>query len=257
MAPFERFWQRKPLLILILLLLTGIVGGCAMGEIVEEAEEMVEESAEEEPMEEEPSPAPTATPGLPSQDQEGPPTIKEDRQLILEWPQKIRKGDSGLISVILEMDQSGDVTPTVTIEGQESSGEPVQIPDLYDTHQVKTYAQLNIAGMEIRPEKQPQKPLQRGEQVSYHWTVFPEKEGVYQGTVTFQVQFTPREGGQRSEIYLPEQIFQIEVDTILGMSGRTARTIGWFGTLLGTIISGEDIVNLIQRWVEGEKKRTI
>jgi hypothetical protein len=253
MAPFQRFYQRKSLLILIGLLLVGGAGGCAIEGAVEEMEEVIEE----EPMDAEPSPALTATPGPTSQVVEGPPTIKEDRQLILEWPQKIRKGDSGLISVILEMDQSGEVTPTVTIEGQESSGEPVQIPDLYDTHEVKTYAQLNIAGMEVRPDQQPQKPLQRGEKVSYHWTVYPEKEGVYQGTVTFQVQFMPEEGGKRSEIYLPEQFFQIEVDTILGMSGRMARTIGWFGTLLGTIISGEDIFNLIRRWVEGEKKRTI
>ena len=230
--------------ILLAVLFAGILAGCAAlsgPETVQVTVVVTEAGAEEAP------PAMTPTPaGLPPKASFSP-TIKETRRLTAEWPSAMRKGDADLIRVTLEMDENGEVTPTVEIEGHEIGGSTVIIPDLYDTHRVKATAQLNLAGISFSPATQTEKTLLRGESVTFYWSANPNTEGDYLGTISFQLSFIPKDGGQETQISLSEQIFKIHVKTLFGMDGRAARIVGWVFSLLGAIFSFDDIIKFLKK----------
>src|SRR5271157_494877 len=79
------------------------------------------------------------------------PAIPESRRLTLEYPPNIRVGDSDVIRLTLEVDTLGNITPTAEVHGNIVSGKIVQIPNVYDTHNVFAEARLDIAGPNVRP----------------------------------------------------------------------------------------------------------
>ena len=69
------------------------------------------------------------------------PAILETRRLTLEFPSKMRAGVEGdIIRLKLEVDDLGNITPTAQIEGNVVVGEMIEIPDLYETHNVTAEA---------------------------------------------------------------------------------------------------------------------
>src|SRR5574341_1765268 len=102
-----------------------------------------------------------------------PPAIPESRRLTLEYPPKIRAGDSDVIRLTLEVDALGNVTPTAEVQGNVITGQTVQIPNLYDTHNVIAEARLDIAGLEVRPSDVISEPLAPGQSATFYWSVRP------------------------------------------------------------------------------------
>lgn len=255
--------RNKFFAVFFILLFVGILAGCAplTGPETVQVTVVVNDDVEGEPVVETiivteevvlETPLPTPTPSDLAPEVSAPPTIKETRRLVLEWPPTMRKGDANLIRITLEMDEDGEITPTVEIEGHESSGIAVTIPDLYDSHIVKVKPQLNLSGIAFSPAVQTEKTLRRGENVSFYWSVHPDAEGDYLGAVSFQLSFIPKDGGQTTTISLSEQIFEIRVKTLGGMSGRTVRIVGWVFSLLGAIVSLDDIIKFIKKRFEDE-----
>ena len=63
--------------------------------------------------------------------------------------QKCAAGVEGdIVRLTLEVDDLGNITPTAQIEGNVVVGETIEIPDLYETHNVTAEAQLDLAGMD-------------------------------------------------------------------------------------------------------------
>ena len=78
------------------------------------------------------------------------PAIPESRRLTLEYPPNIRVGDSDVIRLTLEVDTLGNITPTAEVQGNILSGKIVQIPNVYDTHNVFAEARFDVAGPNVR-----------------------------------------------------------------------------------------------------------
>ena len=91
-----------------------------------------------------------------------PPAIPESRRVTLEYPPKIRTGDLDVIRLTLEVDTLGNLTPTAEVQGNLITGQIVQIPNLYDTHNVIAEARLDLAGPEVRPSEAISEPLLPG-----------------------------------------------------------------------------------------------
>jgi hypothetical protein len=104
----------------------------------------------------------TPTAGVQSQ-----PAIPESRRLTLEFPPVMRTGDSTRIRLQLEIDDRGNLTPTAVVEGNEVVGEVVEIPNLYETHNVIAEARLDMAGMEVQPAGTISEPLTQGQPVTF------------------------------------------------------------------------------------------
>ncbi len=198
--------------------------------------------------------APTSVESTPAPIATQPPAIQEARRLTLEWPPTIRVGDSDVIRLTLEVDAQGNLTPTAQIEGHETRGETVLIPNLYDTHNVMAEARLDMAGMQVTPEGDVSEPLLPGQSVTFFWSVRPQEVGTYRGMVWVHLRFIPRAGGQELRSPLTAQLVDIQAANLLGLGGTSARWLGSLGTLAGSFISLENVLP----WVLGllrKKKR--
>jgi hypothetical protein len=175
------------------------------------------------------------------------PAIPERRRLTLEFPPLIRTGDSDLVRLTLEVDDLGNLTPTAEIGGHEVTGEIVEIPNLYESHQVIAEARFDIAGMEVRPADLVSEALTPGNSVTFRWSIRPPDVGTYRGTIWLYLRFVDKQNSEESRNTLAAQLVEIEAVNFLGFSGEFARTTGVIGSVVGTIIGFpffEDIIKL-------------
>lgn len=178
------------------------------------------------------------------------PAIPERRRLTLEFPAQIRAGDSDVVRLTLEVDDLGNLTPTAQFEGNVVTGEVVEIPDLYETHNVIAEAKFDIAGLEISPPELISQTLSKGQALNFYWSVRPEEPGTYRGTVWFHLRFVDKVSGEESRKTVSAQIVEIEAVNVLGFPANLVRTAGGVGSVLGAIVGFpffEDIVKFIFR----------
>lgn len=159
--------------------------------------------------------------------------LKEMRKISFEWPEKIRLGDSDIFRLTLEMDETGSVTPTLVVEGQQATGTPVEIPDLYDTHNLVAEARLDLAGADVMPQGSVQEPLRRGQTLNFYWSVHPQQVGRTRGTLWLFLNIVPRKGGESERKALLSKQMELETVSVLGMPANLAR---WFGAI-GAVVS--------------------
>lgn len=178
-----------------------------------------------------------------------PPAIPESRRLTLEFPPSMKAGVEGdIIRLTLEVDDLGNITPTAKVEGNVVVGEVIQVPDLYETHNVTAEAQLDMAGMIVQPPDAIYEPLKRGQSVTFHWSIRPQDTGKYRGTVWLHLNFENRQTGEKDRIAVSAQIVEIEAVDFFGMSFNVARTSGVVGSIIGGVIGFpflEDILKFI------------
>jgi hypothetical protein len=176
------------------------------------------------------------------------PALPEPRRLTMEFPPRMRAGDSDLVRLTLEVDELGNVTPTAEIGGNVITGQVVEIPNLYDSHNVIAEARFDIAGMEVRPADLVSEALTPGSSVTFRWSIRPPESGVYRGTVWLYLHFVNKQSGAESRKTVSAQIVEIEAVNFLGLSANIARTTGVIGSVLGTVIGFpflEDIIKFI------------
>jgi hypothetical protein len=178
-----------------------------------------------------------------------PPAIPETRRLTLEFPPKMRAGVEGdIVRLTLEVDDLGNITPTAQIEGNTVVGQTIEIPDLYQTHNVTAEARLDLAGMEVRPAEAILEPLKRGQSATFYWSIRPQETGTYRGTVWLHLNFTDKSTGEESRIAVSAQIIEIEAVDFFGLSVNVARTSGVIGSIVGGVVGFpfiEDIIKFI------------
>ena len=176
------------------------------------------------------------------------PAIPERRRLTLEFPAQIRAGDSDVVRLTLEVDDLGDITPTAQFEGNVVTGEVVEIPDLYESHNVVAEAKFDIAGLEISPPEMISQTLSKGQSVSFYWSIRPQDPGTYRGTVWFYLRFVDKVSGEESRRAVSAQIVEIEAVNVLGLPANLVRTAGGIGSVVGAIVGFpffEDIVRFV------------
>jgi hypothetical protein len=183
------------------------------------------------------------------------PAIPENRRLTLEYPAVMRLGDTTRIRLQLEIDELGNITPTALIEGNVVTGEIIQVPDLYETHNVIAEARLDLAGVQMQPAQAISEPLSKGKSVAFYWSVRPEESGNYQGSVWLHLVFISKETGEQSRIPISVQFIEIQVNTLFGrLSGSAARNVGAIGSAIGSVL-GFPFVSDLLKWVWGKRKR--
>jgi hypothetical protein len=178
------------------------------------------------------------------------PAIPERRRLTLEFPARIRAGDSDVVRVTLEVDDLGNITPTAQFEGNVVTGEVVEIPDLYDSHNVIAEAKFDIAGVQVSPPELISQTLSRGQAVNFYWSIRPTEAGTYRGTVWFYLRFVDKVSGEESQKTVSAQIVEVEAVNFLGLPANLVRTAGGIGSIVGAIVGFpffEDIVKFVFR----------
>ena len=182
------------------------------------------------------------------------PAIPEQRRLTLEFPPQIRAGDSDIVSLKLEVDSLGNLTPTAEVAGNVVVGGTVEIPNLYKTHYVTAEARLDLAGVEVRPSEITSEPLLPGQTVTFYWSVRPSETGVYRGTAWLFLKFVDKVSGEESRRALSAQRVEIEAVNFLGLSANFARTAGALGSIVGGVI-GFPFFADVAKFVVGRRRK--
>ncbi|MFT3893960.1 MAG: hypothetical protein QM730_20215 [Anaerolineales bacterium] len=176
------------------------------------------------------------------------PAVPERRLLTVEYPAKIRAGDSDRVRLTLQVDKNGNITPTAVVGGNVVNGEVVEIPNLYETHRVIAEAKFDIAGVEVSPSGLSNQTLEQGQTITFAWSVRPTEVGIYRGTIWLYLRFVDKVSGEESQKTVAAQDVDIEAVNLFGISANLARTLGVGGSIVGTIVGFpffEDIVKYI------------
>jgi len=179
-----------------------------------------------------------------------PPAVPERRRLTLEYPPRIRAGDSDVVRLTLEVDQAGNITPTAVVEGNVVSGETIDIPNLYETHHVVVEARFDVAGLEITPPGLTSQTLAPGQTVRFFWSIRPEEVGIYRGTIWVYLRFVDKVSAEESQTVVSAQIVEIEAVNLFGIPANVVRFAGGAGSVIGSIIGFpffEDAVRFLFR----------
>ncbi len=176
------------------------------------------------------------------------PAIPEERGLTLEYPPHIRTGDSDVVRLTLEVDTLGNVTPTAEVQGHAVQGQTVQIPNLYQTHNVIAEARLDLAGVDVVPSDETSEPLLPGEAVTFFWSVHPTSPGTYRGTAWLFLRFIDKMTKEETRKAIAAQTVQISSSNLFGLDGNLARAAGGVGSVVGAVL-GFPFVDELLKWL--------
>jgi hypothetical protein len=182
--------------------------------------------------------------------------VTEARSVVLEYPLRMREGDSDVVLLTLDVAKNGQ-TATAQFADHTTNEMTVQIPNVYETHTVYAEAQIDLPGTNTSPVEPISLQVIPGQAVPFIWTVKPTLAGTYRGVVRITLVFTPLSGGDSIRQALYAQALSVDVINLFGLGGQPARLMGLAGTILGAFISVEDVVKWIfkPRKKDNRKKR--
>lgn len=181
------------------------------------------------------------------------PALLEQRLVILEWPLKVREKDSALILLTVALDEKGSLTATAQSSGGEVEPIPVDIPNIYDTHNLVAVARLDMAGVEAYREEM-REPLRPGREITFRWSIRANEAGLYRGVVWLHLELVPKEGGPIERQLLMARTIEVQAVTVFGLSGGLARSLGALGLIASTLLGYPLIQRQIDAWLARRKK---
>jgi len=166
------------------------------------------------------------------------PRPPESRAIELDYPLSLRLGDSDVIRLALVIAPDGVyLTPTAEGDDHTSTGDPVQIPNLYDTHNLSAVARLDSVGLAIDRPGDWEQPLLPGENVIWRWTISATETGRQKANLIIHVRFVPKAGGDVLQKELWARTPTIQTVDVFGLPAAVAKGLGLVGSILGSILS--------------------
>jgi hypothetical protein len=180
-----------------------------------------------------PAPAqPTAT-TLPAT--ESPIIQQEPRVVELEWPPRMRLGDSDLVRISLIPSEAG-YTLTTEFDGNQVVTRSVQVKRPAGI-EVSVIGSLQGVGFAIEPAMEQRIALPEGEPATLRWSISPKQAGQQRLTLSLLFEWM-KEGGAVASSQAYSRGMDVQVDSIMGMSTSQAGTIGVMGVALGLGLGG-------------------
>ena len=168
----------------------------------------------------------------------------ETRLVELEWPERMRLGDSDVIRLALIPYRDGYVV-TAEFPEHKTQSQPVEVarPGGYELYGL---ARLEGTGFEISPTDVEQY-LPEGQPVTWRWSLSPRRPGQQRLNLSLRLLWKPATGSTSAP--LPEQeafsrALQVRVVSLLGLTQLQALAAGLFSLLFG---AGLGIAALIVR----------
>jgi hypothetical protein len=183
------------------------------------------------------------------------PSLYEQRLVVVDRPEQIRINDSESLKVSLVVDKEGRITPTAEYAGHTTTGTPVLIPNLYDTHNIQVEGRLDMAGVEISPKGTVTETLRPGEMVFFIWSIAPEKEGISRGTILLHLKLVPKNGGEIDRRILLAKPIEVEGVEVIGLQAKAARWAGLAGSALSMVLGFPFVESILSAlWRRFRKK---
>ena len=180
-----------------------------------------------------PSTSPTAPAPLQTQPILSPTPHVEARLVELEWPARLRLGDSDVVRLALVPFADGyQVVADFPEHRTDSRGVRVERIAGYDLWAV---ARLDAVGFQISPQDEQARLLPHDEPVTWVWTLRPLAPGQQRLSVALLMRWVPAAGTtgamRQAEVY--SRGLDVAVSSFFGLSRGQAMTGGFLGLLVG------------------------
>ncbi len=165
------------------------------------------------------------------------PAILEVRQVKLDWPETLRIGDKGMVTL--------QFSP---LSGEVLAPPPdIQYTDVYATYNLMAEGRLEAAGLHVDPANPRLESLPAGQTVKFTWQITADKTVSYPARAWLLLHFLPLEEGTASEAPIFVRDLDIRASSLLGMSGTVARLLGGLGIILGLALSLDVMIGGIKK----------
>jgi hypothetical protein len=162
----------------------------------------------------------------------------EQRRLHITWPQKIRLGDTGKVTLALEMEP---------VEGA------AETPGLFDAYQVVAEARLDKAAMQLIPASTISEPMAAGRELNLYWQARPAAPGKYKGTLWLYLNLVPKAGGEVERRPLVARPIEMQVTPVLGLPAFVVRWACIAGVGLAVLLGMPLWIKILKRlWPQGD-----
>jgi hypothetical protein len=242
-------------LVMMLLLVLAACGGAEMdapstrvtrvvtetveveGEPVEVTRTVAEEVVEEEPAtEEEATSAPTEAATTTPSPQVTPDLVIVEHVAEVEWPPRMRLGESDVVRLALLPLEDGLVvqaefpehrTVTATVPLQQSPG-----------YQLVAAARLDGVGFDVAPGGEQPQNWQEGQPLTWRWTISPLRAGQQRLSVNLTLHWRPESGRSLASRQVTAFSRGLDVRVLgpLGLTRGQAMALGLVGLLLGVVL---------------------
>lgn len=173
---------------------------------------------------------PTSTPPLVEPDRT---PLVEARLVELEWPSRLRLGDSDVVRLTLIPSIDGYTVQTDFPEhSTELQAVQVNRPDGYDLYAA---ARLDGVGFLVAPSGEQAQFLPPGETLTWQWSLQPRSAGQHRLAVTILLRWIPQPGysNRLRENVVYSRGLDIQVGSFFGFTRAQAMAGGLLGLLLG------------------------
>jgi hypothetical protein len=171
-----------------------------------------------------PTPSPAVAPSIPA---------VEERFVELEWPSRMRLGDSDVARLSIIPSEEGYIV-TTEFEEHQTITDTLRItrPAGYDLFAA---ARLDGVGFKIAPAYEEELFIQEGEPVSWRWTLTPSNPGQQRLSVMLKLRWKLADDptGIVRETVAYSKGLDVQVISFLGLTQSQAMSTGWFGVLVG------------------------
>lgn len=177
-------------------------------------------------------PTPLPTQGFPT-----PTPVVEDRKIELEWPDRIHLGDSDVVRLAIIPSDSGYTLTTEFPDHQTITQDvPIVRPSGYDLFAV---ARLEGVKFDIAPSGEQAYHVPEGQPVTWHWSLTPKQPGNHRLTISLSIRWVPLDdkSGDVREGAAYSKGLDVYVPSFLGLTRGQAMTTGFFGALIGSVVS--------------------
>lgn len=193
-----------------------------------------EAPAKEEPAAGQPIESPAFTATAPAETT--PPPLEpalESRLVELEWPPKMRLGDSDIVRLALTPYQEGYIVQAEFPE-HEVQSQILQVERLAG-YTLAAAARLDGVGFDIQPSGDQRQYLPAGQPLTWRWTVRPRAAGQQRLAVMLLLQWLPEAGNPAPErqTLLFSKGLDVRVASFMGLTQAQAAAGGFFSLVFG------------------------
>lgn len=139
----------------------------------------------------------------------------KQRRLSMSWPQLLRLGDSGQVTLALDVAGEAATAP--------QPDEAAKAASLSDTHSVVAEARLDLAGMQVEPFPTISEPMAPQRDLQLFWKIHPAVTGTYRGTLWLYLNLVPKGRGTVERRALVARPIEIQVLSVLGLPALPVR----------------------------------
>lgn len=188
-------------------------------------------------------------------------SLSEVRMLSLILPKRLRIGDSGAISLVMEAENTAPIAETTPVSSKVNdlgSGSNLYKQDFAN---ILVLSRLEMSGMLAIPQGDLYEGLHRDKPVVFHWSISPQYSGLLKGALWVNVLAVLPDGeigqGQpeKMRMLLTNQQIEIQAVDFMGLRGPVARLIGGIGIILGAIMGLDGVFHTMIKRFSKEAKR--